>query len=145
MHSRREFCATTTVGLGSFLLFGTASAESDMTSVSATVESAVGTSLADSHVVFVDQETIEWHRADIASDGTVQTSLPSEASYDVVFFHQPQGSPIHPEFDRVPVIYDLDSVDIDESETALGSYTLPEGHVTQLRVENEDGNPLQNV
>jgi hypothetical protein len=145
MYSRRQFCATTTIGLGSSLLLGTASAQSDTTTVTATVESAFGSSLTDSHVVFVNQETVEWYRADIAKDGSLQTSVPSGYGYDVVFFNQPQGSAINPEFNGVPVVQDLDSIDVGDSEKALGSYTVPEGHVAQLRIENEAGNPLQNV
>ena len=134
-----------TAGLGGTLLFGTASAQSDTSTVSATVESAFGSSLTDSHVVFSNTETREWYRADIAKDGSLRTSVPSGYGYDVVFFNQPQGSLIDPEFNGVPVIQDLDSIDVGGSEKTLGSYTVPEGHVAQLRVENEDGNPLQNV
>lgn len=144
MHSRRAFCTATAGAVGGSLLVGRTRAQSETVTVSGTVQSAVGASLADSHVVLVHQETYEWYRAGIGSDGSFSASVPTGAEYYLVFFDQEQGDLLNPEFNGVPAIADLDEFRVD-SETDLGSYTVPEAHVVTIRIQNPEGNPLQNV
>lgn len=144
MRSRREFCATTAATVGGCLVAGTAAAQSE-TAVSGTVDSAIGESLGDSHIVFVHQETYEWYRAPIDGDGQFGTSLPTGATYQLTYFDQEVGNPINGDFDGVPAIADLDGLTVDSETDDVGSYTVPEGYVVEIRIEDPDGNPLQNV
>lgn len=145
MTSRREFCATTAAAVGGCLAAGPATAQSSTTEVTGTVESAVGTSLGDSHVVFVHQGTYEWYRAAIGSDGRFGTSLPTGASYDMAYFDQVPGDTINADFDGAPANADIGEVTVDGGTGDLGRYTVPEAYVIDIRIEDAEGNPLQGV
>ena len=145
MPSRRRFCTQAATAVGGCFITGTVAAQSGSTRVSASVEAEAGTALTDSHVVFADQETHEWYRADIDQNGTFSAELPSNTGYDVVFFHQRQGDLMRSAFDGVPVIADLDQIRVENESLELGTYTVPEGFVTTIRVVDSNGNPLEDV
>jgi len=145
MTSRRTFCATAASVVGGSLVAGKATAQSGTATVTGTIKSAVGASLGDSHMVLARDDPFEWFRADIDSNGEFRADVPVDTDYGLVYFDQEQGDSMNPEFDGVPVIYSLGDVSVGSGEKNIGSYTVPEGYVINVRIESPDGNPLQNV
>lgn len=124
---------------------GGGSARSRSVRVTGTVQSETGVPLAGDHVVFNNHETREWTRVEIKQNGRFEGELPREGKYDLVFFHQPIGDPIRPDFDGVPVIYDLETTDISTGAADVGAFTVPKGYRTMIRIVDGNDNPLRNV
>lgn len=145
MTNRREFCSNTAAAVCGCLLLGSAKGQSDATTVSGTVQSAAGASVGDSRVVLVNHDTREWYRAGLGDSGEFTKSIPTGATYDLMYFDGEVGDLISPDFDGVPAVADLDAVAVDTETDALGDYTVPEGYLIHIRIEDPEGNPLQNV
>lgn len=143
--TRREFCgATGAVFLSGMTLSETVSAQQSST-VTGSVQSAVGTSVDDGHIVFSNHETREWTRAEISASGQFEAALSETGEYDLIFFHQPIGDTLVPDFNGIPVSADLTTMEITDGQADAGSFTIPQGHRMMVRIVNNDGNPLQNV
>lgn len=142
--NRRAFCSSSfgvAIGLS---LIPSVNRAAEYVTVSGTVNSAVGTSLDDSHVLINQENSIDNFRARILN-GKFEKDIPANTDYNLVFFQEPPTGGLISDFDGVPVIYDLDRVEIGGEDTDLGSYTLPEAFVTEVQIVDDDGNPLENV
>ncbi|MFB6105880.1 MAG: hypothetical protein ABEJ70_02800 [Halobacteriaceae archaeon] len=113
--------------------------------VSGRVESAVGATLEGTVVEVIDDENPrERRRAVLDADGAFEVDLPRTATYRVVYFEETGNDGLVEAEDGVPLLFDLDTVDV-SADADLGTFTLPEGYLTDVRFVDGDDNPLEGV
>ena len=114
-------------------------------SVSGRIESAIDASVDGSLVEFVSPEARVFENA-VIEGNTFEIDLEANATYHITFWHETEFGSYKTEFDGVPLHYDLEQdFQIDEEDVNLGTYEIPEGHETQVRFEDMNGNVIQGL
>jgi len=83
-------------------------------------------------------------RTDVADGGSFALEVPPGESITVVYFQRDPETGTLIRFDENPDLRTLTAGSFD-SDTDLGTFTLPEGHELQARVVSEDDTPVENA
>lgn len=144
MPDRRTYLSAVGVGLvGSLVASRPVSATS--TTLSGTIESAVGADIDGSRIELFSPDINDFTRATI-TDGYFETEVESDVTYYLTFYHQDESGSYRTGVDDIPLLYGLDdNVQPSGETTDAGSYELPEGHLAQIRFEDLDGNPVRHL
>lgn len=134
---RREFCLAGITALSSQATLGQVSAQSSIT-VSGTVRSEAGTDVTGVEIRLSNVSNDQFNSTFVESTGEFNLSVETSGQYRVTMFDE-SNQP-----NKIPVIYSFDNAFI-ENAGDIGELVIPEAYQTEIRMVNQDGNPIEGL
>ncbi|KAB1193243.1 hypothetical protein GJR96_07205 [Haloferax sp. MBLA0076] len=113
--------------------------QGEVVSVNGSITDADGNAI-EGNVISDNEPERKGHLSEIQSDGSFTVDVETNESFAIGYTQRDENG-IGPR-DGIADVYPFETVDV-TSDTVIGSYTAPQGHVLNVTVENQTGAPIE--